>query len=286
MSIVRIVGVWKYFGATKALENLTLELGKGLHLLLGSNGSGKTTLLKLVCGLLKPTRGKIYVKDLDPWKERAKIMEFVNAEFEDNTIPWWLSGREFLRFVSDQRGIKWSEVVELAERLGVTSYWHRSIRGYSSGMRKRIILLSALIGHSEILILDEPYTLLDRESINVLNKIIAEKLSETEAIIVASHVFTGVEELATTITILANGRIVFHENIGKLLRSGKVSFECITDNPLKLVEELYNMGVKEIELTGNKVVFRSENEVASLVKAYECKPKLDIKSFYEKYYQI
>lgn len=281
MSIIKVYNVWKFFGTTKALEDVTLELGRGLHLLLGPNGSGKSTLLRLVCGLIKPSRGRVFVKDLDSWRNRDKLMKIMGVEFEDNTIPWWLSGREFLKFIALQKGADWDRVVEIAERLGVTSYWNLSVRGYSSGMRKKIIVLLPFIGDNEIIILDEPYTLLDREAIAELNKIISEKLKEVETIIIASHVFTGIEEKAYSVTVLINGKLVLHEEINKLVKTGEVTWECTPGNPLDAINNFYKQSVREIVVSGNKVLIKGAVKI-DLVKNYNCKPQVNVREIYEK----
>ncbi|GEM_PF-840232 len=281
MIVLEAINLWKLFRTTIALKDVNLKLDKGLHLLLGPNGSGKTTLLKIWCGLLKPTRGKVFVKEkYIPWKQRHIIMKFMGVLFEDNNIPWWISGRDYLEFIAREKNIKWSEVVELAHCLNITSYWSKSIRSYSSGMKKKIILLSALIGGNEILILDEPYTLLDEAAVKELNKIIIEKKTEYEAILISSHVFTGIEEYIDSLTVLLNGKIVFHGELPELRKTEEILYECKVENPLNLIDKLYREGIEEIEIRGNKVYFKSKQK-PEWIKQYECKELIDVKKLYE-----
>ncbi|OYT40951.1 MAG: hypothetical protein B6U89_00530 [Desulfurococcales archaeon ex4484_58] len=283
MSVLEAINLWKFFGATEALVDISIKLNRGLHLLLGPNGSGKTTLLKIWSGLLKPSRGKAYVMDkYIPWRDRHLIMKFMSVVFEDNAIPPWISGKDFLRFYAYQKNIKWSSVVEIAEKLGVTSYWDRSVAGYSSGMKKKKLLLTVLSSENdEIIILDEPYTLLDKESINIVNEILEEKLKNVEAIVITSHVLTGIEKKINSLTILFNGKILFHKNINELYREGEITYVCETNDQLGFLEKLYSEGIRYIEVKNNKIFFKTRRQL-EWIKEYKCKSFIDVREIYEK----
>lgn len=279
MAVLEAVNLWKVFGKTIALQDITLEFTKGMYLLLGPNGSGKTTLLKLWAGLLKPSRGKVIVKELDPWRNRVKIMRFMNVEFEDTVLPWWTSGREYLRFVARRKNVKWSSVVEIAELFNVTEYWDKIICGYSSGMKKKIVVLATLIGEPEIIILDEPYTLLDRNSIETLNKILVKMANTVETIVIASHIFTGIEEKANGVAILINGKLAYYSTKDKLLTEKKV-YMCKTENPTSLVQTLLSQGIRNIRIDGDTIYFESDKNI-KLPGNINCMQKIDIKKIYE-----
>lgn len=197
--------VAKYYGRTRALEDVTVEFCRGLNVLIGPNGSGKTTLLRLFTGLARPTRGRVESLGLDPWRHRTRLLNRIGVGFEGMRLPWWLTGEEVLRLYARTRGIPWSRILEVAESLGVTEYVRRSIRSYSMGMRKKILLAIALAGDPEALILDEPYTLLDSATILVLDSILLREARE-KPVIVASHVRTEALEQADRMLLLVNGR--------------------------------------------------------------------------------
>lgn len=209
-------GLWKKFGPTVALSDVNLELGSGLHVLAGPNGSGKTTLVRLWAGLIKPSMGVVKTLGVNPFYHRRVLMRRVGVELEDLAMPWWTSGVDYLKLVARSKGARWDEVVELARLLKVEDYWHRGIRGYSSGMRKRIILIQSLIGDPELVLLDEPYTLIDKETIANLNKLLLEKLKAGTTVLVSTHIFTPLEQHADTLTVLFNGRVIYHGDTLKL----------------------------------------------------------------------
>lgn len=210
MEVVIAEGLWKRFGFTVALKDVSLRLDKGLHLLLGPNGSGKTTLIKLAAGMLKPSKGRIRVLGLDPWKSYAELSDKVAFAFEGLPLPWWLSGRSFLESVARMRGGS-SKLFEAASELGVKAYWERPPLTYSSGMAKRLLLLLALGFEAEVYLLDEPFTLLDREAVARVSKMITALASEGRTVIVATHyVPRGFAEAVASLTRLESGEVVEH----------------------------------------------------------------------------
>ncbi len=273
-------GLWKRFGSTVALRDINLIINGGLHLILGPNGSGKSTFLKLSCGLIKPTGGSIYTLGLNPWRNRVKIIKRVGVAFEDIALPDWLSGRDFLRYVVERRRSDWSLMLEMAREFGVTSYWDKMIRGYSSGMRKKIILLSALGWRPEILILDEPYTLLDRKSIEVLNGILKRTIGEIGLVLVASHIFSGLESYVNSLTILFDGEVILHGSIDDKSLDRYRVYICRTKDPVTLLMKLHESGVSEVWLRGENIYFRGR--VPHDIQDYaEISTILDVKLLYE-----
>jgi len=93
IALFKAVNVSKFFGTTIALDNISLEFSRGLNILLGPNGSGKSTLLKLWSGLLRPSKGKVFVYDLDPWRHRKHIMEKLPSSSRIYLLPGGLVER-------------------------------------------------------------------------------------------------------------------------------------------------------------------------------------------------
>jgi ABC-2 type transport system ATP-binding protein len=272
--------VTKKFGATKALDNVSVEFERGLNILLGPNGSGKSTLLKLWSGLLKPTKGEVRVYGLDPWRHRARVMERISVFFEDLQAPWWLSGEEYARIVAEKRGTPWSRVREYAYRLGVSSYWSRLIRGYSSGMKKKLMLLTVLSADSEGYILDEPYTLLDKDALRVIDEIIAEKVKEGRVVVIATHILTGVEKLVKGFAILFNGRVI--AKYPGELRELLVVVECKSDQLIELAEEALKLYPIRVELQQDTVYIYTirKPEVEEFIRKYNCIEHIDLATLY------
>jgi ABC-type multidrug transport system ATPase subunit len=272
--------VTKRFGPTVALDRVTVEFDRGLNILLGPNGSGKSTLLKLWSGLLKPTSGGVRVFNLDPWRRRADVMRRLSVFFEDLPAPWWLSGEEYARVVAEKRGIEWSRVREYAERLGVTTYWGRLVRGYSSGMRKKLMLLTVLSADVEGYILDEPYTLLDKEALRVVDEIISEKVRDGRVVVVATHILTGVERMVEGFAILHNGRVL--AKYPGELRELPVLVECRGGEPLELAREALRLNPRRVEIREGAVYIYAAKrpELGEFTRRYNCVEHIDLATLY------
>ena len=203
MTCIRVFNVWKIYSTTTALAGVSVEACKGLTVVMGPNGSGKSTLLKLIAGLAKPTRGRVETFGLDPWRNRSLIAKRVSTGFESTRLPWWMKGWDILQLYSDQLGLDVDEMTAIAERLGLARRdLARRVRGYSMGMRKKLLLAASLASGREAYLLDEPYTLLDPGSRARLDEIIAERAREA-IVIVASHF--------TTPTLMHGDRLVYLE---------------------------------------------------------------------------
>jgi ABC-type multidrug transport system ATPase subunit len=278
MTLLEAVNVWKHFGATVALANVSLSLDRGLHVIAGPNGSGKTTLLKIWSGLLRPSRGGVKVLNLDPWLQKTSLLKRVHVAFEDIQLPWWVSGLEYLRFVAASRGVSWGEVLEIAEMLEITGYWAKLIRGYSSGMRKRVLLAQALIGEPEIIILDEPYTLLDVKAVRVLHEVMRGKLKGGATVVIATHILTEFEDEATTLTVLRNGSVQRHYRENDMRE--KASIVCYDKETARMIAEASLDGVSKVIVKDGKVVVEAE-AVVPLERVSNCKTMLSIGELYE-----
>ena len=273
-------GVWKIFGSTVALRDISLSIEEGLHLLLGPNGSGKSTFLKLACGLIKPSKGSVTALGLNPWRERVKLSRRIGVAFEDVALPDWLSGRDFLRYIVERRRSNWNVVLSMARELGVTEYWDRMIRGYSSGMRKKIILLAAMGWEPEILMLDEPYTLLDRNSIELINRILIRMMGSCRLILIASHIFSGLESHVNSLTILFSGQVILHGAIDDKILDEYQIYSCVAEDPLPILQMLYEYGVSEVWLQGKTIFFRGPPP-KDIREQIELTKILDVRRLYE-----
>jgi len=278
MTLLEAVNVWKHFGATVALANVSLSLDRGLHVIAGPNGSGKTTLLKIWSGLLRPSRGRVRVLNLDPWLQKTLLLKRVHVAFEDIQLPWWVSGLEYLRFVAASRGVSWGEVLEIAEMLEITGYWAKLMRGYSSGMRKRVLLAQALIGEPEIIILDEPYTLLDVKAVRVLHEVMRGKLKDGATVVIATHILTEFEDEATTLTVLRNGSVQRHYRENDMRE--KASIVCYDKETARMIAEASLDGVSKVIVKDGKVIVEAE-AVVPLERVSNCKTILSMGELYE-----
>lgn len=211
-TMIEFKNVRKEYGKKTAVHGLNLSIRKGeLFVLLGPNGAGKTSTLKMLCGLLRPTRGSITVGGIETSKNpsRAKaLMSFVPD------VPYVydkLTPRELLRFTGKLRDLS-PEVIglrttELLKFFSLDSVRDVLIEEFSHGMRQKAILASAFLHKPELLILDEPMVGLDPMSIKSLKDYLKKCCAQGMTILFSTHTLSMAEELADRIAILHKGEL-------------------------------------------------------------------------------
>jgi heme ABC exporter ATP-binding subunit CcmA len=190
--------LWRYFGDFAALRDVSLEAGPGECIaLLGPNGAGKTTLLKLLAGLAKPQKGVLSL----PARRETGYLGHGLGLYED------LSSLENLRFWGGLYGAPESASHEWLQRIRLDHVADAPVRQLSRGMRQRVALGRAFQHRPRLLILDEPFTGLDAESVALLQAVLREAVEAGSCAILSSHQIPEAMSLATRAWKLDQGRL-------------------------------------------------------------------------------
>ncbi|RLF14077.1 MAG: ABC transporter ATP-binding protein [Thermoprotei archaeon] len=254
--VISVDGVWKVFGRTVALRNVSLKVPSGsVFLIMGPNGSGKSTLLKLITGLMKPTRGRIKVFGEDPWKSRQEIFARMGAMFEDHSPPDWATGRAYLEYKASLKGVKdpEKEALRVAKLFKITEFWDRSISTYSSGMRRKLALADAFIGDPELIILDEPTVALDKEARAILRETIMNGTKQGKTFVIASHTIVEFEGLVTHLAILSLGQVVVSGKVEDVMKKVGIRQVTIKTNEPETVASFLIRNGYSIRVHGNHI---------------------------------
>jgi len=271
-------GIWKVFGRTVALRDVSLKVPKGsVFLMMGPNGSGKSTLLKIVTGLIKPTRGKIKVFGMDPWKQRPKIFAQVGAMFEDHAPPDWASGKAYLKYKATLKKVEKPEreALAAAELFGVEDFWDHQVSTYSSGMKRKLALTDAFINDPDLVILDDPTVALDKEARLALQGIVADRAKQNKTCVIASHIITEFENHATHLAVLNLGQIVVTgrvEDVQEKMGIRRVTIK--TKQPETAANILMKKGYP-IKVYGNRITVEGPEDPNEIINMLE---KLGIKA--------
>jgi ABC-2 type transport system ATP-binding protein len=154
-----------------AVENL--EIPEGIHWFKGVNGSGKSTFFRAVAGII-PFEGKISFNDLDIRKDAVAYRMAVNISEAEPLYPDYLTGFDLLSFIAEAKKASNEQLMHLAEILGVDTYWKKPIGTYSSGMLKKVSLLTAFLGKPKLIMLDEPLITIDERSAQIVYELVKE----------------------------------------------------------------------------------------------------------------
>ncbi len=200
-----------YPNGTKALDNVTLSIPKGMFGLLGPNGAGKSTLMRTVATLQTPTHGSIQFDDIDILKNPESLRERLGYLPQDFGVYPRVSAYDMLEHMTVLKGIasKADRKATVETLLNQTNLWDvrkKAIAGFSGGMRQRFGIAQALIGNPELIIVDEPTAGLDPEERNRFLNLLAE-IGENVVIILSTHIVEDVADLCPKMAVIANGRI-------------------------------------------------------------------------------
>jgi gliding motility-associated transport system ATP-binding protein len=210
--MIKVENLSKSFGANKAVDGISFEVGKGEVLgFLGPNGAGKSTTMRMITGFIPPSAGRISVCGFDVQENPLEVKRRIGYLPEAAPSYSDMSVLSFLRFAAEIRGLHGAErkdatrrVVELCHLDGVLG---QSIDTLSKGYRHRTCLAQALIHDPEVLILDEPTDGLDPNQKHEVRTLIR-SMGENKAIIFSTHILEEVEAACTRAIIIDRGRIV------------------------------------------------------------------------------
>ena len=196
---------------------------------LGRNGAGKTTTIKLLCGLIRPTRGEAHIFGEDcKQKESRRLIGYLP---ENPYFYEYLTPRETLDFYGKLHGLnaaeRDAEWKKLSELLDLASIAEQRVRGFSKGMRQRLGFAVALVGDPKLLVLDEPMSGLDPLGRRSIRELILRMRDEKKTIFFSSHVLGDVEQICDRVGILAKGKLIRHGRIDELLTERVTCVEIV-----------------------------------------------------------
>jgi ABC-2 type transport system ATP-binding protein len=205
---IRCEGLVKNFGATRALDDLDLEVSVGeIHGFLGPNGAGKTVTMRVLLGLLRADRGSARVLGADPWKAAVELHRRLAYVPGDTNLWPNLTGGEVIDLLGDLRGgLDQRRRDQLIERFDLDP--RKKSRSYSKGNRQKVALVAGLSSDAELLILDEPTAGLDPLMEAVFQDCLLEAHHRGRTVLLSSHILGQVEKLCDRVTIIRKGRVV------------------------------------------------------------------------------
>ncbi|MBO3750081.1 ABC transporter ATP-binding protein [Streptosporangiaceae bacterium NEAU-GS5] len=207
-----ISGLTKRFGDNLAVDAIDLSVPQGSFFgLVGQNGAGKTTTLSMAVGLLRPDGGSARIFGADVWSDPEQAKAAVGVLPDGLAMPERLTGREALTFLGLLRGLSKDVVArragELLSVLELDDAEKTLVIEYSTGMRKKIGLATALLHAPRLLVLDEPFEAVDPVSAATIKTILRGFVAGGGSIVLSSHVMALVEQLCDRVAVIDKGRV-------------------------------------------------------------------------------
>ncbi|WP_026979022.1 ABC transporter ATP-binding protein [Flavobacterium tegetincola] len=202
-----------YKNGVKALDNLNLEIGTGMFGLLGPNGAGKSSLMRTIATLQKPDSGSIEFDGINILKDNMSLRKILGYLPQEFGVYPNMSAEKLLDYFSRLKGISTASDRKkiIKEVLEVTNLWdvrHKSVSGYSGGMKQRFGIAQLLLNNPKLIIVDEPTAGLDpaerHRFLNVLREI-----GTNHTVIFSTHIVDDVKELCHELAILNGGQILY-----------------------------------------------------------------------------
>lgn len=206
--------VTKNYSNTTVVNQISINFEPGVTGLLGANGAGKTTLMRMICGILKPTSGKITFQFENDMLNTAEEMYRDALGYLPQDFGYYPSftGKEFLMYMAALKGIEKHaakrKCKELLNVVNLEVVANKKIKTYSGGMKQRLGIAQAILNNPKILVLDEPTSGLDPKERVKFRNMIAE-LGKDSIVIFSTHIVSDVEHIADRIIMMKEGSIIF-----------------------------------------------------------------------------
>ncbi|MGH3991890.1 MAG: ABC transporter ATP-binding protein, partial [Pseudonocardiaceae bacterium] len=225
-------GLTKSYGDFEAVKGVDFKVSGGECFgFLGPNGAGKTTSLAMAVGLLRPDSGTARVHGVDVWADPTRAKALLGVLPDGLALPERLTGGELLTYWGLLRGMA-ADVVRsrAAELMRILELDEVEARGvlvieYSTGMRKKIGLATALLHAPKVLVLDEPFEAIDPVSARVLRGILRRFIAAGGSVVISSHVMSLVEDLCDRVAFIADGSVLASGSLAEV--KGPASLEDV-----------------------------------------------------------
>jgi ABC-2 type transport system ATP-binding protein len=281
MSAIETAGLTKRYGSVTAVNSLDMTVEEGeIFGFLGPNGAGKTTTIDILLGYTRPTSGESEILGRPSGDE--KVRERVGVMPEDFGLYPRLTAEEHIGFVAESKGID-ADTRALLERVGLEGDGERRVGGYSKGMKKRLLLATALVGEPDLLVLDEPTGGLDPNGARAIREIVREENERGATVFFSSHILGQVEAVCDRVGIMREGRLAAVDSI-EGLRDGVDAVSRLTvtvdgETDVSAFELGAEDGVSDVTVDGDSVTFSCLRPEAKLDALDAVRAQHDVRDF-------
>ncbi|MCI9196841.1 MAG: ATP-binding cassette domain-containing protein [Lachnospiraceae bacterium] len=256
----------KRYNKKTVVDGLDMKVPAGsIYGFLGPNGAGKSTTMKMLLGLTHPQQGHIQIfgKTLNK-KNRLEILKNIGSLIESPSYYGHLTGRENLEIVCTLKDAPKQEIDQVLGLVRMEGQQHKKACHYSLGMKQRLGLAAALLGHPHLLLLDEPTNGLDPAGIQEMRELICSLPAKTGmTILVSSHLLSEIDQMATHVGIIDKGQLIFQDRLSALHEHSRSRLRLRTTDNAQALDALRQKGIPAAEQDGQLILKDSSDDNVS-----------------------
>ena len=262
MAVIKTDNLKKHFGATKALDGVTLSVEQGdVYGFIGPNGAGKTTAIRILLGILRKTSGNVSLLGKDPFADAVEIHKRI--VYVPGDVSLWpnLTGGEIIDLLGRLHGgIHEGRRKDLLERFQLDP--SKKSRAYSKGNRQKVALVAAFACEAELYLLDEPTSGLDPLMEQTFQACVRELTKQGKTVFLSSHILSEVESLCNKMAVIRQGIIVDCGTLADMRHLTLTSIAVKTDKPM---HNLAISGIHDMRQEGGEWRFMADGNVVGQV---------------------
>jgi ABC-2 type transport system ATP-binding protein len=252
---IRTRGLTRRFGKLVAVDRLDIDVPQAsVYAFLGPNGAGKSTTIRMLLGLLRPHAGEVEIGGRPLIRGEVRALERIGALIDGPSLYRHLTGRENLEAARRLTGAPGSNIDYVLRTVRLREAADRAVRTYSTGMRQRLGVALSLLSDPDLLILDEPTNGLDPAGMQDMRELILRaSRQEGRTVFLSSHLLGEVEQVATHVGIVADGRLRFEGTLEELRSRSAEQLRIGVSDPEAACELLRQRGWK-VKADGNSTL--------------------------------
>jgi ABC-2 type transport system ATP-binding protein len=280
-AIIEAIGLTKSYGSKRGIADVSFQVEEGeVFGFLGPNGAGKTTTIRLLMALLRANAGSARIAGLDCWKQSLEIKRLIGYMPGEPALDPNLTGGQILEYFAHLRGgVDHAYLQQLIQRFDLDT--SRKFRQYSTGNKRKVVLIQAFMHRPRVLILDEPTSGLDPLNQQEFDRMVEEAREERRTIFLSSHVLSEVEKTCSRVGIIRDGSLVRIGSVAevKAIKRYQITITFATPVPAEAFKTLDGVIQVESLEQGHGVRLAMQGPADAVIKAAAHYPVVSLTSY-------
>ena len=268
-AIIQVEGLTKSYSGKRGIIDVSFHVDEGeVFGFLGPNGAGKTTTIRILMALLRADTGTAKIAGLDCWQQSVEIKKIVGYVPGEPALDPNLTGGQILAYFANLRGgVDEAYLKQLIQRLDLDT--SRKFRQYSSGNKRKVVLIQAFMHRPRLLILDEPTNGLDPLGQQEFDRMVKEVRDDGRTVFLSSHILSEVEQICSRVAIIREGRLVRIGGIAEVKDIKRYEITITFGDPVSADRFETLAGVEHVEALagGNTLRITVQGSPDAVIKA-------------------